>query len=94
MNKKNLYNQLLTTFSQSKYISTAKIQRVMKVSYGTADLLLNKLIAEDLASPRIGSYPCRILKGKFRKLKSKKAEIETHLILLTGYKIDPDEFLK
>lgn len=94
MSNTDLYDQLLISFSQSKYISPAKIQRVIKVSYPVADLLLNKLIAEGLASPRIGAYPCRMLRGKFKKLKSKQAELITNLILRTGYKVDPKEFLK
>ncbi|HLC87965.1 MAG TPA: hypothetical protein VJG66_02840 [Patescibacteria group bacterium] len=90
----NLYSELLIKFSNSKYISPAKIQRIMKVPYSTADLLLNRLVNEGLASPRIGAYPCIMLRGLFRKLKAKQAELMTNLILRTGYKVDPKEFLK
>lgn len=89
-----LYAQAAKEFSNSKYISTAKIQRVMKVSFSKADMILNRLIAEGHASPRIGSYPSIILRGKFKKLKSLQAELLTRVKLLTGQRTDPKEFLR
>ena len=92
-NDDELYAQALKEFSNSKYISTAKIQRIMKVSYAKADMLLNRLIADSLASSRIGSYPSVMLRGRFKRLKALQAELLTRMKLLTGQRSDPKEFL-
>src|SRR6266480_3736768 len=73
----DLHTEAIKVFSFEKYISTASIQRHMKVSYMRAAVLLDRLVDEGFASPRIGASPCRVLKGRFKKLKSHKAVIIT-----------------
>lgn len=47
-------------FAEKEYISTAMIQRYLKLPYFKARLILDKLIEEGFCQPQIGSYPCKI----------------------------------
>jgi len=65
----------------------------MKISYKVASEILNKLIEENFASPRIGSYPCIILKGHFKILKKYIAITKINLIIRFSIPQNPDIFL-
>ncbi len=56
-----LYEETVKAFSNSVFISTASIQRIMKVSYARSSATLDKLIKSGFASSRIGAYPCKVL---------------------------------
>lgn len=65
-----------------KYVSTASIQRDAHVSFTQANEILNQLVAAGYASPRIGLYPCTVLSGRFKRIKSIKAEYLTRCRIL------------
>ncbi len=52
-----IYKIAKKEFSKHEYISTGKIQRILQVPYLTSDSLLDILVLEGFASPRIGAYP-------------------------------------
>lgn len=78
-----LFVHAVNTFIHKKYISAALIQRKIHVSYRVANEILDKMVAEGYASPRIGLYPCTVLKGRFKRLQSIKAQLLTYLEVLT-----------
>lgn len=48
------------TFAEKEYISTAMIQRYVKVPYYKARLILDQLIEEGFCEPQVGSHPCKV----------------------------------
>lgn len=89
-----LYKNSLKKFAKSKYISPGKIQKEMQVSYLVADKILNELIEEGHVSPRIGAYPCRMLRGRYKNIVSAYYSLLTKIKINIGYRTDPQEFLK
>ncbi len=86
------YKDALVIFKNQKYISTAKIQRQMKVSYPEARGLLDALILDGFVSKQVGSYPSIFLRGRFKKLKSFFVVFKTRVWIFVGYRPDPQIF--
>lgn len=58
----DLLMDTIRVFSVRQDISTGSIQRLMKVSYARARVVLDKLIKLKFASPQIGARPCKVIK--------------------------------
>ncbi len=80
-------------YCNSNYISTGKLQREMKMPYDTASKVLDIMVDQNFASPRVGAYPCTVLRGHFKILKKYFAILKTKLIFLFSIREDPDIFL-
>lgn len=91
--EEELYQKALQTFSQSKYISPAKLQRVMQIPYVQASYILDRLIEEGHASPRIGAWPSNILRGRFRKIGVLKIKLLILIYTHIGYQPNPKDYL-
>lgn len=89
-----IYLKTVGEFLKHKYVSPGKIQRVMQLPYLTASAILERMVAEGLATPRVGAKPCRVLHGRFKTIISLKYKLELWIKAKGHYKTNPKEYLK
>lgn len=51
-------------FANKDFISTALLQRTLKISYLRARNILDQMVENKFCMPQTGSYPCKIIKFK------------------------------
>ena len=60
-NDDNLYKQAKDYFSKEELVSTALIQRNLKVSYIRAAYIINRMMDEGFCDKQQGAKPCKVL---------------------------------